>query len=96
MIIIWSPQAKVDYWKNIEYLESEWSEKEVFSFIDNVDYHLNLLQAGNVYFLSTYYKDVYKVVVVKQISLFYRIQNNKIELLRFWNNYQDLDSFKLQ
>jgi hypothetical protein len=30
-------------------------------------------------------------VITKQITLFYRIIDmNHVELLRFWNNYQDL------
>jgi plasmid stabilization system protein ParE len=96
MIIEWSYLAKIDYWKNIEYLENEWSPKEVVAFIKSVDQHLELLKSDNIYFTKTGYKDVYKLVIVKQVSLFYRIKENKIELLRFWNNYQDLSKFKLK
>ncbi|QYJ67210.1 type II toxin-antitoxin system RelE/ParE family toxin [Flavobacterium litorale] len=96
MIIEWSPLAKSDYWKNIEYLEKNWSPKEVVSFIKEVEYHIMLLQNDTVHFTKTGYKNVFKIVVVKQISLFYRINNTTIELLRFWNNYQDLNKFKLK
>ena len=96
MIVEWSPLARLDYWKNIEYLETEWSEKEVISFIENVDSTLNLLKRNNIQFIKTHYNGVLKVVVVKQISLFYTIQDDRIELLRFWNNYQDLSNFKLR
>ena len=96
MIVEWSPLAKFDYWKNIEYLEEHWSPNEVISFINEVEYHIKLLQNNNVHFIKTNYKSVYKIVIVKQISLFYRINNQKIELLRFWNNYQDLSNFKLK
>lgn len=41
MNIKWSFQAQIDYWSNIEYLEDEWSEKEVLAFIDNVDYTIH-------------------------------------------------------
>lgn len=96
MKIIWSPLAKIDYWKNIEYLENEWSPKEVISFIKEVEYNIDLLQKNNIFFVKTGYKNVYKLIIVKQVSLFYRIDDNRIELLRFWNNYQDLSKFKLK
>ncbi|RDI12288.1 hypothetical protein DEU42_104222 [Flavobacterium sp. AG291] len=49
MKIIWSPLAKIDYWKNIEYLENEWSPKEVISFIKEVEYNIDLLQKNNIF-----------------------------------------------
>lgn len=43
MNVIWSPQAKKDYWQNIDYLEAEWTFQDVMNFIDKVDYIINLL-----------------------------------------------------
>ncbi len=31
-------------------------------------------------------ENIYKCVIVKQVSLYYRINKNQIELLRFWDN----------
>lgn len=95
MNVIWSPQAKKDFWNNIDYLEAEWSEKTVLNFIEKVNTTIDLLKNDNVLFVKTNYRNVYKVVITKHISLYYRIENNKIELLRFWNNFQDLENFKL-
>ncbi len=85
MEIIWSPQSKKDYWQNIDYLEAEWTFKDVINFIEKVDQTLNLLLQNNIEFISTNYKNINKVVILKQITLYYRINNDKIELLRFWN-----------
>lgn len=30
--IIWTERSKLDYWDNIEYLEREWTEKEIIRF----------------------------------------------------------------
>ena len=95
MEIIWSPQAKKDYWQNIDYLEAEWTFQEVVNFIDKADNVINLIIKNNIEFISTNYKNVNKVVITKQITLYYRINSNTIELLRFWNTYQDLENFKL-
>lgn len=93
--IFWSELAKIDYWDNIEYLEKEWTLAEVYSFIDKVDQLIDLLAKDNLTFKPTNYKNTYQVPVVKQITLFYRFENNAIELLRFWNNYQNPDSLSL-
>jgi len=95
MHVIWAPQAKKDFWSNIDYLEAEWSEKVAFNFIEKVNSTITLLQNDNVLFIKTNYKSVYKIVITKHISLFYRINNNNLELLRFWNNFQSPEKFKL-
>jgi plasmid stabilization system protein ParE len=95
MTVEWSEPAEIDYWKNIQYLENEWTLKEVHNFMDKVDELIDLLEKGNVTFKPTDYKDTFQVPVVKQITLYYRVADNKVELLRFWNNYQDLANFSL-
>ena len=95
MEIIWSPQSKKDYWQNIDYLEAEWTFQDVVSFIEKVENTLQLLLQNNIEFTATNYKNTNKVVIQKQITLYYRINSDKIELLRFWNTYQDLENIKL-
>jgi hypothetical protein len=96
MKIEWTLASKNDYWQNIEYLENHWSEKEVLNFINEIDYSLNLLTKGNMIFTKSDYLNVYKMVIIKQITIYYSIENETIYLLRFWNNYQDLSNFKLK
>ncbi|MEL1252545.1 type II toxin-antitoxin system RelE/ParE family toxin [Flavobacterium sp. DGU38] len=95
MNIIWAPQAKQDFWNNIDYLEAEWSEKVAQNFIEKVNTTIELLKNDNVLFIKTNYKSVYKIVITKHISLYYRIENTNLELLRFWNTFQDTEKFKL-
>lgn len=95
MEIIWSPQAKKDYWQNIDYLEAEWTFQDVVNFIDKVEKTFDLLTKNTIEFISTNYKKVNKVVITKHITLYYRLNSNTVELLRFWNTYQDLENFKL-
>jgi len=81
MEIIWSPQAKKDYWQNIDYLEAEWTFQDVVNFIDKVEKTFDLLTKNNIEFISTNYKKVNKVVITKHITLYYRLNSNTIELL---------------
>jgi len=96
MKIEWTLVSKNDYWKNIEYLENHWSKKEVLNFINEIDYSLNLLSKENVLFIKSDYPNVFKMVIIKQITIYYSVENETIYLLRFWNNYQDLSNFKLK
>lgn len=94
--IIWSYRAKSDYWQNIEYLEREWTLNDVYHFMDKVDDLLVLLTKENLVFKPTHYKFVFRVPVTKHISLFYKFAaNTDIELLRFWNTYQNPEKFLL-
>ena len=95
MTIIWSPQARKDYWQNIEFLEAEWTFEDVMNFIEKVDDTISLLLKGNVKFISTHFKNVDKVVITKHSTLYYRLNETSVELIRFWNTYQDLENFKL-
>ena len=94
--LIWSPQAKQDYWQNIDYLLEKWTEKEAAHFINLVDYNLILIQKNPKLFQTTNYNNIRRAVITPQITLFYNLINvNKIEIVRLWNNYQDIANFEL-
>lgn len=94
--IIWTELAKIEYWENIEYLEREWTLNDVYNFMDKTDDLIGLLAKKNLTFKPTNYEGIFQVPVTKQITLFYRILENKeVELLRFWNNYQEPNKLKL-
>lgn len=94
--IYWSQTAQEDYWQNIEFLLNKWTETEAAHFINEVENTIDILKQGKVTFKPTGYRNTYQIVVVKQITLYYHInQNNDIELLRFFNNYQDPNTLKL-
>lgn len=90
--IVWSEPAKEEYWQNIDYLLENWTEKQAENFIDAVYRILNLIGNNPKTFALTEYKNIRSALIVKQITLYYRITNNNtIELVHFWNNYQNPD-----
>lgn len=92
-VVKWNQLARLDYYKNIDYLLKNWSEKEAQKFIDKVFEIEVLLAKGNVDFQQTNRSDIRRCVLNQQISLFYRvIDSNHIEFLRFWNNNQYLSN----
>lgn len=88
--IIASPLATETYQQNIEFLENRWSKKEVISFINKVADVVAILKL-NPHTFQKWTKDnsIHRIQIVKQITLYYQINNDKVELLLFFNNYQD-------
>jgi hypothetical protein len=94
--VLWNKIARHDYFENIEFLLQNWSEKEVKNFIDKVFEIESILAKGNVEFQNTDRIGIKRCVINKQITLFYRIvDENHVELLRFWNNSTNLRSLNL-
>lgn len=88
--INWTNEAIEDFELNIEFLENKFSDKEVQSFINKAQEVIKIISKNPKAFKTTKYKKVHSVPIVTQVNLFYRIKNkNNIELLRFWNNYQN-------
>ena len=92
----WNKLARFDYYENIDYLLQNWSEKEAQNFIDKIFEIETMLSIGNVEFQNTDRKNIKRCVIDKHISLFYRLtEANNVELLRFWNNNQNLKKLNL-
>jgi plasmid stabilization system protein ParE len=95
MQTVWSDDALIDYNQNIDYLLKEWSERVALEFVEDVETTIELIKDFPELYPLTEYLGVRKALVRKQITLFYRIKDNEIHLIRFWNNYQDPKRLKL-
>ncbi|HBX51794.1 MAG: hypothetical protein A2275_18190 [Bacteroidetes bacterium RIFOXYA12_FULL_35_11] len=95
MRIIWSEPAIADYWQNIDYLLKEWGDSVAIDFIDKVDQVLILIATKPATFQKTNFKNTRQIPIVPQVTLFYQFSNDTVELVRFWNNYQNPEKLKL-
>jgi hypothetical protein len=77
-------------------LEKNWTKKDVESFYEEIDAVLEKLSIGNLTFKPSGYKNTYEVPIIKQIILYYQIQDNDIILVRFWNNYSDPNNLVIE
>jgi plasmid stabilization system protein ParE len=90
--IIWTPKALETFNDNIEYLKRAWTQKEVDKFFIETERKLNLLIAQpNIGSLTNRRINIRKTLIGKRILLIYRYipGNTKIELLLFFNTWQD-------
>ncbi|NOS90534.1 MAG: type II toxin-antitoxin system RelE/ParE family toxin [Cyclobacteriaceae bacterium] len=95
MKIIWSEDALLDYHQNIDYLLRDWSESVALQFVEEVEGVIELIQINPELYPLTDYRDIRKALIQKQITLFYKIADDNVFLIRFWNNYQDPSRLKL-
>ncbi|SNT10747.1 Plasmid stabilization system protein ParE [Ekhidna lutea] len=93
--IEWSEDAINDYHQNIEFILSRWTESVAKKFIDEVETILSLIQEHPQLYPFVGHKNIRKAVIRKQVSLFYLVQEDRITLVRFWNNFQDTKNLNI-
>jgi plasmid stabilization system protein ParE len=96
--INWMPEAERTFSQNLEYLASRWDNKVITDFINKVDDALDVIASNPKAFpLHKPSLNIHKCVVTPQITVYYRIVNEiTIDLLTFWNNYQNPKKLKLE
>lgn len=93
MFLDWTDSAIEDYDECISYLETNFSEKEVFRFIEKMDFSLELISKNPKTFPLSEYKDIRYLVVMPPITIFYILPDeNTIRIVRIWNNRKDKKS----
>lgn len=87
--IVWSPAANASYYRILIYLEERWTIKELNDFINCSEELIHQISDNPLLYPFSQGSEIHKCVVVKQVSLFYRIKASSVELLLFWDNRQD-------
>jgi plasmid stabilization system protein ParE len=88
--IIWTRNAICHFDEIINFLLLTWNEEIAQSFIDLVENELLFIKSNpKCYPMFDEFRNIRKVVVHKNVSLFYRLNENKIELISFWDNRQN-------
>ncbi|MFZ4799598.1 MAG: type II toxin-antitoxin system RelE/ParE family toxin [Bacteroidia bacterium] len=94
--IFWTDFALKELENTIEYIEQNWSEKELKNLAEKLEETLNLISKNpDIFQVSEFKKDVRRVVVLKYNTIYYRFNNNQIEILSFFSNRQHPDKRKL-
>jgi len=93
--IVWSPTARITYFRILEYLDENWTEKELKAFIIRTEEAINHIGTNPLLYQYSKESNTHRCVIVKQVSLFYRNQSSTIELLVFLDNRQDLSKLSI-
>jgi plasmid stabilization system protein ParE len=92
MKIMWTPTARLTYFKVIDYLEEAWTKREIQNFANDVERVLKQISEDPYMFkTSRKQKNVRKGFITRHNTIYYRIRPRKkeIELITFWDNRQN-------
>lgn len=89
MKIVFTTEAKILNRKNINYLIDEWNTEVVENYLFKLNQIITFLEKGIITGQFDENLGLYKILIVKQIYLFYEILNNEISITTIWNNYKN-------
>jgi len=88
--IEWSARSREDYLKLLDYLAEKWGIKTINKLNNRLQEILKLIsERPDMYPSSGKKKHVRRCVINKQISLYYQINKDKIELITIFDNRQN-------
>lgn len=93
----WTSESKRTFNQNLEYLAEGWNNQVINNFLDRVEEVLEKIKSNpELYPLHRPKDKVYKCVVHKRVVLYFRIvDTGHIDLLTFWNTYQNPDKLRV-
>jgi len=95
--ILWTDNALKELEKTIEYLEENWTEKELRNLAAKLEETLILVsQNPNLFQVSEIKKEIRRVVILSHNTLYYRVANDQIEIISFFSNRQSPKKRKLK
>lgn len=94
MEVFWSEDARWDYDQNIAFLIREWSVEAAEGFKHRVNQVLNFIKQTPQLYPISEFRGLRRAVITRQITLYYRVENESIVLVRFWNTYQNPDNIE--
>ena len=96
-VVNWTFESERTFNDNISYLIEKWDTavlNDFFNEVDNTIAHIS----NNPYLFPAYKtsETIRKCVLTKQITVYYKIVDDRtIDLLTFWNSYQNPKKLKL-
>lgn len=86
--IIWLPKAEKRYDEIIEWLEKNWTDKEIANFVSRTDEVLELISIDPEIYRMSEKRNIRQAIITKHNLLLYRKKGNIIELLTFFDTRQ--------
>ena len=93
--IFWTEHAASELEKTIQYLQTEFSDKEISKLLIKLEETLELISINPKIFPISDKRGIHKVILLKYNSIYYREINNTVEILSFFSNRQNPKKRKL-
>lgn len=93
--IFWTENANYELEKTVEYLEQNFSKKQLESLFQRIDSILSLISQNPKLFPISNKKGIHRVTILKYNTMYYKVQDSNIEILSFLSNRQNPDKRKI-
>ena len=97
--VIWSAKARITYFRVLEYLEKNWTKREIIIFSKKTDAIIRAIQKNpEIFASSSKHDNIRKALIDKNNSLFYAMdkKHKKVLILTFFDNRQNPESLKFE
>ena len=89
LAIRWTIRAKSDYARILEYLQTNWTTKELQKFTAKTNKVLSQIAKNPEIFPASKKINARKCVLIEQVSIYYQIKKGEVLLVSFWDNRQN-------
>ncbi len=91
----WAPEAKKEFDQLLDYLEFRFGLKAVLNFIEKTDKVIGYIsERPDIFPVLSVRSGIHKGFVTEHTSLFYRVSNEEVQILHFWDNRKDPDTLQ--
>lgn len=94
--IFWTENALNELSDTINYLENNFTEKELKKLTKQIENTIELISRNPTIFPKSEFKDIHKVVILKFNTLYYRTTDEQIQILSFFSNRQSFSKMKIK
>lgn len=89
--IRWTPHALKELADTLAYLENNFTEKELKRLARKIEETTHLISQNPELFPKSTVKNVRRVAILKFNTMYYRVINDRIEIISFFSNRQSPD-----
>jgi hypothetical protein len=86
--IRWTQESIDTFNKTIQYLQKEWTEKEVSNFIQASERVIGFIAEYPGMFRKTSKRNVHEALITPHNLLIYKVYSSQIALITFWDTRQ--------
>lgn len=93
-VLVFSSRSKTEIKAIVDYLIEKWSVRISEKFIDKLKANLDLIQESPELFPKSGRSNYHKCIVIKQVTIFYRFNHQKIYIVSVFDTRQNPKKIK--
>ncbi len=92
--VIWSVEAVENLERIIQYLQENWTEKEIKKFLKKLEKTISIIKKQPLSFPKSQYIEARKLVLSKQTTIFYKVYADAIYIVTIFDSRQNPENLK--